>query len=104
MEYLTQSSPSEVNFCQQWQDNWTHAQVVGIGFTIAISMLIYALCFILGVNNIYRVLILKKYSRSMFLPLQYVFGQLICIARWVFLISITTIYFKIENEGFCQMS
>lgn len=71
--------------------------------TAALCMVIYLMCFALGIKNIYSILYKQSYYKSVFLVLQYTFGQIICLLKATSLIFIIYIIANIENKGYCKM-
>lgn len=51
--------------------------------TGGIFILIYAICFVIGLRNIYSILFKQRLYKSIYLSLQYVFGQLVLVCRLI---------------------
>jgi hypothetical protein len=72
--------------------------------TSVIVIIMYALTFLLGMRNIWSVLIRQRYYKSVFLCLQYVSGQWICVLRVV----ATSLYIvgatQLRLNGFCEFT
>lgn len=95
-------STINTNLCRAMVDEFTFSKVFILGTTITISQICYVSCFVLGVRNLCIIYKDKERPKSLFMLLQYVFGQLTCVAR-VFSLAITSqLYFSINKAQYCK--
>lgn len=92
------------DLCKAIVDDFTTTKVFILGTTIVVSLGCYISCFILGARNLFLILREKDRPRSLFMMLQYVFGQLTCVARVLSLVFISALYFSINNANYCKMT
>lgn len=65
-------------YCGTFDSQWKY---ITISLTKDLTIFVYSVAFMLGLRNIWLILIRKGYYRSLYMSLQYLFGQLICITR-----------------------
>jgi hypothetical protein len=72
------AAPHYFQYCEAFN---TSAKLWTLLILDVACQLIYGAMFILGVANIWNILVTQKYYRSVNLSLQYLFGQCVCICR-----------------------
>ena len=90
--------------CRAMGDEFTFSKVFILGATISISQICYISCFALGVRNLCIIFKDKERPRSLLMMLQYVFGQLTCVARVFSLAIISQLYFSIHKAQYCKLT